>query len=148
MIEYAKRLVEVDEILNYLSHENFVKIPEKVRKAIKENKDKEYVWKYDKSKTLLQQNLNRDTIAFLSYLNMEYLLNNEQKELMEQMHELNQINAEREKQKRYNTDMIFKRDNKDTKENAVTTNKVEMVVYKKKHFFTKLIDRIKNIFDK
>ena len=148
MIEYAKRLVEVDEILNYLSYENLVKIPESIRKAIKENKDKEYVWKYDKSKTLLQQNLNRDTIAFLSYLNMEYLLSNEQKQVMEDMHELNEINAEREKQKRYNPDMIFKKDNKDTKENGVTTNKEDMVVYKKENIFTKLIDRIKKIFNK
>ena len=148
MIEYAKRLVEVDEILNYLSYENLVKIPESIRKAIKENKDKEYVWKYDKSKTLLQQNLNRDTIAFLSYLNMEYLLSNEQKQVMEDMHELNEINAEREKQKRYNPDMIFKKDNKDTKENGVTTNKEDMVVYKKENIFTKLIDRLKKIFNK
>ena len=36
MVEYSKRLVEVDEILNYLSYENLVKIPESIRKAIKE----------------------------------------------------------------------------------------------------------------
>ena len=142
MVEYSKILVEVDEILNYLSYENLIKIPENIRKAIKENKDKEYVWKYDKSKTLLQQNLNRDTIAFLSYLNMEYLLNNEQKELMEQIHKLNQINIEREKEEKYNPDMIFKKDNE------IKNNKSDMVVYKEENIFTKLIDRIKNMFDK
>lgn len=142
MIEYSKRLVEVDEILNYLSYENLIKIPENIRKAIKENKDKEYVWKYDKSKTLLQQNLNRDTIAFLSYLNMEYLLNNEQKELMEQIHKLNQINIERGKEEKYNPDMIFK------KNNEIKNNKSDMVVYKEENIFTKLIDRIKNMFNK
>ena len=142
MIEYSKRLVEVDEILNYLSYENLIKIPENIRKAIKENKDKEYVWKYDKSKTLLQQNLNRDTIAFLSYLNMEYLLNNEQKELIEQIHKLNQINIEREKEEKYNPDMIFKKDNE------IKNNKSDMVVYKEENIFTKLIDRIKNMFNK
>ena len=31
MIDYAKRLVEVDEVLSYLSEENLNKIPEEVR---------------------------------------------------------------------------------------------------------------------
>ena len=77
MIDYNKRLVEVDEILNYLAQDDLMKIPEKVRNAIKENKDKEYFWKYDESKALKDQEVSRDTIAFLSYLNMEYLLNEE-----------------------------------------------------------------------
>lgn len=81
MVDYNKRLVEVDEILNYLSEEDLLKIPEEVRNTIKENKDKEYVWKYDVSKELKEQNLSRDTIILLSYLNMEYLLNEEQKNI-------------------------------------------------------------------
>ena len=52
MIDYNKRLVEVDEILNYLSEEDFLKIPEDVRNTIKENMDKQYVWKYDETKNL------------------------------------------------------------------------------------------------
>ena len=71
MIDYNKRLVEVDEILKYLSNEDLVKIPEDVRQAIKDNKDKEYIWKYDISKELKDQGLCKDTIILLSYLNME-----------------------------------------------------------------------------
>ena len=50
MIDYAKRLVEVDEVLSYLSEENLNKIPEEVRNIIKENKDKDYTWKFDETK--------------------------------------------------------------------------------------------------
>jgi len=64
--DYNKRLVEVDEVLNYLSDEDLLKIPEDIRQAIKENKDKEYVWKYDVTKELKDQKLNRDTIIILS----------------------------------------------------------------------------------
>ena len=74
MIDYNKRLVEVNEILNFLSEDDLLKIPEDVRNTIKENMDKQYVWKYDVSKELKEQNLSRDTIILLSYLNMEYLL--------------------------------------------------------------------------
>ena len=91
MIDYNKRLVEVDEILNYLSEEDFLKIPEDVRNTIKENMDKQYVWKYDETKNLKEQNLNRDTIIILSYLNMEYLLNDEQKYYLEISEALEQL---------------------------------------------------------
>ena len=74
MVDYNKRLVEVDEVLNHLYIEDLEKIPEEIRNFIKENKDKNYVWQYDETKTLSKQGLNRDTIASLSYLNMEYLL--------------------------------------------------------------------------
>lgn len=89
MIDYNKRLVEVDEILSYLSEEELLRIPEDVRKIIKENKDKDYIWKFDETKELKDQGLSRDTIIILSYLNMQYLLNEEQKILMQQIHELN-----------------------------------------------------------
>ena len=90
MIDYAKRLVEVDEIWNYLSEDDLQKIPEKIRNVIKENKDKNYIWKYDEKRKLKDQDVNEDTIAILSYLNMEYLLNDEQKELMKKIHEYNE----------------------------------------------------------
>ena len=97
MIDYNKRLVEVDEVLKYLSEEDLSKIPKDIRQLIKDNKDKEYEWEYDDTKPLKDQNLNRDTIAFLSYLNMEYLLNEEQKQLMQEIHEYNEKKLEEAK---------------------------------------------------
>lgn len=101
MVDYNKRLVEVDEILNYLSEEDLMKIPEDIRLLIKKNKDKEYTWQYDETKSLKDQNVSRDTIAFLSYLNTEYLLNEKQKQYMKQLHELNEKKIEQEKEKKY-----------------------------------------------
>ena len=86
MIDFSKRFVEVDEILNYLSEADYKKIPNDVIKYIKENKDNTYTWKYDTTKKLKDQNVSDDTIAILSYLNMEYLLNNKQREFMEKLH--------------------------------------------------------------
>jgi len=94
-MDYKKRLVEVDEILNHLSKEDLLKIPEEVRQLIKKNKDRYYTWKYDETKELKDQDVSRDTIAILSYLNMEYLLNDEQKKLMEEIHCLNELRVEK-----------------------------------------------------
>ncbi len=91
MIDFNKRFVEVDEILKYLSETDYKKIPTNVINYIKSNKDNTYTWKYDTSKKLKDQNVSDDTIAILSYLNMEYLLNQEQKEFMRKLHYLNDI---------------------------------------------------------
>ena len=147
MVDYNKRLVEVDEVLSYLSEDDLLKIPEEIRQMIKDNKDKEYVWKYDVSKELKDQDLSRDTIAFLAYINMEYLLNEKQKEYMQKLHELNERKAEEEKAKQYSEDNIFKRSKleKEKKEEIEQIQENSLVVYKES-FFTKMINKIKNFF--
>ena len=89
-MEYTKCLVELDEILEHLNDEELKKIPYEIRNSIKDNKDKQYHWTYDKTKKLNEQKMDRMTIAMLSYLNMEYLLNKRQKEFMEKLHRLNE----------------------------------------------------------
>ena len=111
-MEYEKCLVEVDEVLNHLSKEELNKIPEDVLKNIKKHKDKEYMWKYDESKQLEEQKFDRNTIVILSYINMEYLLSKEQKDLMEKIHELNEQNFANEIQEKYDSKDLFKNKNK------------------------------------
>lgn len=86
----AECLVEVDSVLYHLDPNELKKIPAEVRDAINEFKSLEYVWFYDESKPLLEQNLRRESIAMLSYLNTEYLLDEEQRKLMDQIHIVNE----------------------------------------------------------
>jgi len=123
------------------------KIPEDIRQIIKENKDKEYVWEYDESKELKDQGLSRDTIIILSYLNMEYLLNEKQKKIMKQIHELNERKAEEEKSKQYSIEDLFKKSKveEEKKEKKEQIQENSLIVYKES-FFTKMINKIKNFF--
>ena len=146
MIDYDKRLVEVDEILNYLSKEELLKIPEEIRQLIKSNKDKGYVWKYDETKELKDQELSRDTIAFLYYLNMEYLLNKEQKQLMQQIHQFNEKKLEEKKKKQYNSHYLFKA-KQNVIEDTLYIPQNELIVYKK-NIFSEILNKIKNFFNK
>ena len=147
-MEYTKCLVELDEILNYLSVENLEKIPYEIRKSIKEQKDKEYIWKYDETKELKEQKLDRKTIAMLSYLNMEYLLNDEQKQFMENLHRINEQNIEKEKLDKFNPDEIFKRKEQlEAINNEVISEDVAMVEYKES-VFKKFLNKIKMLFRK
>lgn len=88
-MEYEKCLVQVYEILNHLEDEELLKIPEKIIKNIEEKKDKDYIWRYDETKDLLNQEIDRKTVAILSYINTNYLLNEEEKVIVMQLHENN-----------------------------------------------------------
>ena len=139
MIEYNKRLVEVDEILKHLSQIDYNKIPKEIKEAIVDNKDKEYKWQYDATKKLKEQDIPDDTIAILSYINMEYLLNEEQKKFVESLHELNEkndiINTN------YNIDEFY------NKRNKTTNVSQELVVKKnKQNFWQKLNNFIRKVF--
>ena len=158
-MEYSKCLVQVDEILNYLNPEELKKIPENVRKTIKDNKDKNYEWKDDESKKLEEQNLNRKSIAILSYLNMEYLLNDEQRKLMGQIHRVNEQKQEEEKRKQYNPENIFenKSNIKEDKTVQVASNEStskeskeskNLAMTKKDRWYNKIKLYIKSLFSK
>jgi len=103
MEEYNKRLYEVNEILKFLPKEDFAKIPFDLIKFIQENMATNYSWTIDKSKSLQNQKLHRDTIAVLSYINMEYLLNKEQKDFLKQVHKQNELNYLRKQGKKLDT---------------------------------------------
>ena len=144
MVDVAKRLVEVDEVLKYLKVDELKKIPEEIRQMIKANKDKDYIWKYDETKKLKNQNLSRDKFAFLSYLNMEYLLNEEQKKLMNQIHMENERKEEEIKSEKYKTDDLFKKNtNKIETQNRQV--ELEMLEYKE-NFLKRIINKIKKFF--
>lgn len=140
-VETIKCLVELDEILKYLDKKELEKIPENIRNAINEKKDKEYKWKYDETKKLKEQNINRKTIAMLSYLNMEYLLNDEQRELMKQIHKNNEEKAEQRKSKKYNSDNIFK-----TTTEYSEIEETALVEVKHEKWYEKIVVFIKKIF--
>lgn len=115
MKECNKSLTEVNEILKYLSKEDYQKIPDDVISIIKENMDETYIWNYDTNKPLKEQNISREAVAVLSYLNMQYLLNQEQRNLMKKLHKLNDKKVEEEKLKKYNPDNIFKNNKHENK---------------------------------
>ena len=142
-MEYEKCLVELEEIFKYLKDEEKRNIPYEIRKAIKEKKDNHYHWNYDESKTLNEQNINRKTIAMLSYLNMEYLLNEKQKKLMEGIHKFNEKKIEKEKSEKYNPDSIFKNNIKYDKKEEVALAEVE-----ERKWYEKIFSFIKKILKK
>ncbi len=109
MIDYKKRFVEVDEIIKYLPKKDLSKIPNDLIHLIRKNKDSKYIWKYDNNKKLEEQNIHKDTIAILSYINMKYILEDNQKMLMKNLHDYNEMKSEKLKREKFNPENIFKK---------------------------------------
>lgn len=137
-MEEKKVLTEVYEILKHLSSENFNKIPSNVINLIKTNKDDKYVWNYDTTKSLTEQNISRDAVAVLSYINMEYLLNNQQREFIENLHRRNEEVLEQLKRKRYNSDNLF---NNKTRHTNINTD-IALIEYPKEKWYKRLFSKI------
>lgn len=142
MEDLNKRLVEIEYILRKLEDEYIKKIPQEIWDYIEENKDKNYIFKYDDSKNILEQNLNINTISILTYINIEYLLDEKQKMEMIEFLRKDEAIAEQEKAKLYNPEDLFK-NKKESKQQE--TSLVEVKIEK---WYEKVFSFFKNMFKK
>lgn len=148
MKDLNKRLVEVEVVLERLEDKYKKKIPSEIWEYIKKNKDTTYDFYFDDNKPLENQKLNIDTIAMLTYINMEYLLYEEQKKEMLRLLREDEAFAEEKKKEQYKTEDLFK--NRKDNQRAIdsnTNNEIAMTKYKES-FFKKIINKIKKLFSR
>ena len=148
MNDINQRLVEVDTILKKLDPKSLSRIPQEVWDYLNENKDNNYAYEYNDKVSLSKQNINIVTIAILTYINIKYLLDDVQKKDLQDFLKEDELIAEVEKQKKYNTKDMFKSENDNKKEIGIqnqTSEELPMVI-KKNSAFKRFIKYIKNIF--
>ena len=127
-IEYANAYSEVLEILKSIS--------------IETNANKNYKFQYDATLTLDEQNISKRAKAIIAILFRDYWATSEQREKILAKQNYDRIQNEKNKQKQYDPDNLFK--NKATKVETVE-NSVAMVEYKES-IFTKLKNWFKRTF--
>lgn len=137
-----KRLTEVEYILKKLDKEHINKIPKEIWDYIKENKDESYIFNYDSSKNLVEQNLSINTISILTYINIKYLLNEDQKKEMIELLRIDESVAENEKAKLYNSSNLFK------KKEIKQTEEISLIEVKKEKWYERVFSFFKNIFNR
>ncbi len=144
MIDISKRLVEVEYILKRLDSKYIKKIPQEIWDYISQNKEKNYIFKYDNNRTLMEQDLNVNTIAILTYINMEYLLNEEQKKDLINLLRKDEMMAEQEKSQKYQSNDVFQ----NKKANMENKAKNDILLVERKKWYEKIFLFFKNIFKK
>ena len=139
MINLNKRLVEVEDILQRLDSTYKDKVPQKIWKYIRQNKDNDYAFSYNEKEPLMNQQLNIDTVAILTYINMEYLLDKKQRKDTIELFKKDEIFLEKKKIEKYNPNALFKN------KNSKIEKTVAMVEYKVS-IFTKIKNWFKRTF--
>lgn len=97
---------EVYYILHMLGEKYINKIPKKLYTFIESNTDLKEIDYIDKSKNIADQ-IQNDTITFISYLNLEYWCDENEKERLLKVYKNNDILEEKMKREKYNVDNIF-----------------------------------------
>lgn len=142
---YKNALVEVEAVLKCLEYEDYCKIPKEVIDAISINQNKDYIFEYDENLDFKDWKLMPETKALLYNLFKKYLVTSEQKQYFIQKEKLEIMQLEREKTKRYNTDVLFK----DKKVNRPSENESpKLLIEFKEKWYNKIFNFIKKLFKK
>ena len=133
-------------ILNNMEPEYKEKIPKKLVKLFEENSAENYEFHLDLTRPLQEQELNSKTLALLAMLNLNYWCETEEEkqELIKHYTE-NERKYQEELRKKYNTDNIFQKNNRENKQEKTTEEQVALVEHKES-VIRKLINKIKSIF--
>jgi len=100
---------EIWAIIERLDEKEYKKIPENIKKAIKENRDLDYNFKLNEDGLLEEQELQEETRALLYILYRDYIATEEEKHNMIQK-EIKEIKqTEHEKKTRYDTNVFSKK---------------------------------------
>lgn len=118
-VKYANAYSEVLEILKYVSKEDYEKIPNSKIELFETNHNKEYVFKYNPNKTLDEQNVSKTAKAIIAILFRDYWATEIQKEKIINKQNYDRMKLEEEKRTRYNSDNLFKNNEKKVIMNGV-----------------------------
>ena len=142
--DYSKIFTEVDEIFAHLPEELLNKVPAKIKKEVKENKDTNYKFEYDETKELKNQKIYEQTKDFISLIYIIYISRKAERQRLIEICKENDIKNKKEKEEKYAVENLFK--NKLQKNNK--SEEIALQEIKKKNIFSKIIEKIKNIFKK
>lgn len=138
---------EVYGVLDMLGENYISKLPSSLYNMIKEEKLETYNPNYDATISLDKQNLKRETLSMIALFHLNYWCDSEEeKNKLKELFKSNEEKHQLEIREKYNPDNIFKKHNqvKEIKDNIVK-NENSLVEYKET-FFTRFINKIKNIF--
>lgn len=122
---------EVYEILSYMDKMTVMKIPKDLLNHIKEQRNTEFKTRINKDDIFNQQNVSKEAIDILCWIDFNYWMNSSQKNEIEKWNY-------RKKQNHYNYNDMFKKI--DNLQNSLTEKK--SLIIKKEHWYNKILNLI------
>ena len=146
-ILYKQAYVELYSMLKKLPKEQYDKIPNKFIEYIDNEKDENYIFKYDNSIPLLEQNYMIETKALIVKLYEKYIAEDNEKDFWNKYDKICNNLIEDEKRKKYDVSNIFENNKIINKKEDENVRNLPIEI-KHKSIFEKFINFIKSIFKK
>lgn len=148
-INYTNVFKETLEVLNHFDSEFLSKIPNEFLNAMKEFASKSTITvNIDTSKNLIEQDISEECKEMISLIFYSYIATKEEKEELTELWNVNEEAYQKGLKEKYNVDNIFENSKKVIETESAENSKKELVEYKEKNFFQKIIEKIKNWFIK
>lgn len=147
--KYGIAYSEVLEILKHIPIEDYNKIPRNEIELFETYADKDFIFNYDSSKTLEEQNVSNITKGIIILLFRDYWATEIQRNKIVSKQNYDRVKLEEKKKEKYNPDNIFINNHKnslaDIPENKQKKSLVKIDDIK---WYKKIWNRIKNFFKK
>ena len=126
---------ELYEILSLMDKSTVMKVPIDILNTIKEQRNTEYQTKIDKNDIFNENNVNKETIDLLCYLDYHYWMDESKKSEVDLIRKQRLQEDENKKREQYNPNDLFKKDENTEQilENIINTSLAEH----KESFFIK-----------
>ena len=157
--EYAVACTEVLEILNYISKEDYNKVPRDVMQVLEKNKKDDIVFLYNPWKDINEQKMSETGRVMLASFFRDYWATDEQRNkikafqnifykcLVQSAQNNKRYQIEEENKQKYNTD-IFKNRNTTINESQIDQTRDMQLVEYKENIFMKILGFFKKMFRK
>lgn len=146
-IQYANAYTEVLEILKNISQEDYNKVPKEKINLFEHNANKEYIFDYDSTKTLEEQNVSKTARAIIAILFRDYWATDEQRNKIKAFQNNKRQQIEEENKRKYNTDIFKNRTNIANESQSGQAENMQLVEYKE-NIFKRIIGFFKKKFGK
>lgn len=131
---------EVFEVLKLMGKDNVEKIPLNILEKIDNLRDKNYEVKINPEIPLEQQKISRKALSIIAWLNLEYLCDEQEKEVLTDIYKLND-----KKDKQTVNDFQF-----NTEKTVIEDKKIEetSLIETRISLWDKMVSKLKSIFKK
>ena len=143
--EYEIACTEVLEVLNYISKEDYNKVPKDVIQVLEKNKKNDMTFLYNPWKDINEQEMSAIGRLMLASFFRDYWATPEQRAKINSFQNNKRKIIEKEKEERFDTKNLFKTKAEIDEKIENNPEKTDIIVYKD-NIFKKILDKIKSIF--
>lgn len=133
---------EIFEILKYMDKTLVNKIPKELIECFENNRIHNYKTRIDKTDIFNKNNISRQTLSILAYLNLNYWVDDNKKEQLKKIYRKNEFEYSEKLKVQYPVD-VFR--NKNDINKTDSCDEKSLIEYKQENIFIRIINILKKV---